>query len=478
MKTSLALLALACAAARADFPAKTAELYLTRPGGGPGLERPARLKFRPADQPSERQPFVFVDPSKTFQTVVGIGAAITDASADVFASLPAREQKQVLRAFFDRKRGIGYSLARTNIHSCDFSSATYTYAPEGDASLARFSVAHDRVNRLPLLRRAIAASGGALTVFASPWSPPAWMKTNGDMLHGGALKPESARAWADYFVRFLRAYKAEGVPIWGVTVQNEPMASQPWESCVFTAAQERDFLKNDLGPALAAAGFGGVKILIWDHNRDLLYQYASTILRDPDAAKYVWGVAYHWYEDWAGGRPLYDNVRRLVQAYPDKPPFFSEGCECPSGAAKALRLDDWSLGEKYGREMIEDFNSGTVAWTDWNMMLDERGGPNHVGNFCYAALHADAKTHALHWTDIYDYMGHFSKFIRPGARRVAATSSRAALKATAFLDPDGSLAVVVMNGTDRSEDYRLLISGRAVKTTAPPHSIATLVVKR
>ncbi len=464
-------------AAAAAFEPRAADVYATSQASGVAVMSTGTLSFADFPQPTEGQPFVLVDPEKKFQTMLGIGAALTDASADVFATLPPAAQERVLRAFFDPKTGNGYTLARTSIHSCDFSSATYTYAADGDKTLSTFSIAHDRENRLPLLRRARAAAGGRLTVFASPWSPPAWMKSNGDMLHGGSLKPEDDQAWADYFVKFIRAYEKEGVPIWGVTVQNEPMARQPWESCVFSARQERDFLKNYLGPTLKKAGLGDRKILIWDHNRDLLYQYASVILSDPAAARYVWGVAYHWYEDWAGGQPLYDNVRRLAEAYPDKPPFFSEGCECPGGTDKALKLDDWSLGEQYGREMIRDFNNGTVAWTDWNLLLDERGGPNHVGNFCYAALHVDTKTHVLHWTDIYPYMGHFSRFIRPGARRVAVAPSRDALKSTAFLNPDGTLAVVVMNETGAPVAYRLLISGKAAKLTSAAHSIATVVVR-
>jgi glucosylceramidase len=456
----------------------TADSYVTARGTGSRLESTRALAFVDFPQPRESEPFVLVDPDKTFQTLIGIGAAITDASADTFAALPDDRQEKVVRAFFDPKDGIGYTLARTNMHSCDFSSAPYTYAADGDKSLASFSIAHDLENRLPLIKRAIAAAGGGFTLFASPWSPPAWMKDNDDILHGGRLKPEYYQTWADYFVRFLNAYEQQGVPVWGVTVQNEPMASQPWESCNFTAAQERDFLKFYLGPTLRKAGLGDRKILIWDHNRDLMFQYASVILDDPAAAKYAWGVAYHWYEDSAGGEPLHDNVRRLVEAYPNKPPFFSEGCSWPTDPQKTLKLDDWSLGERYGREMIKDFNNGTVAWTDWNVLLDERGGPNHAGNFCYAALHVDAKTHELHWTNIYPYMGHFSKFIRPGARRTAVAPSRDALKSTAFLNPDGSLAVVVMNETETPVDYRLWIKGKAALVTSLPRSIATFVVRQ
>ena len=461
------------AAASAAFAPKTAEVYVTAQGTDARLASTGTVTFADSVQPKESEVFVYVDPAKKFQRLIGIGAAITDAAADTWATLPADQREKVLRAFYDPKDGIGYSFARTNIHSCDFSSATYTYAADGDKDLKTFDVAHDRQNRLPMIKRAIALAGGKLILFASPWSPPAWMKDNGDMLHGGKLKPEYAQTWADYFVKFIRAYQKEGVEVWGVTVQNEPMATQKWESCVFTAADERDFVKNHLGPALQKAGLGDRKIMIWDHNRDLIYQYVSTILEDPAAAKYVWGVAYHWYEDWSGGTSMFENVRRVAEAFPGKSLVFSEGT---AESFDPARYDDWDMGEHYGREMIQSFNDGAVAWTDWNVLLDERGGPNHVDNFCFAALHVDTKTHALTWTNIYPYIGHFSKFIRPGARRVSDAPSRSALQSTAFLNPDGTLAVVVMNAGAKSVDYRLIVGGRTASATSLPHSIQTFVV--
>ncbi|MFI5344803.1 MAG: glycoside hydrolase family 30 beta sandwich domain-containing protein [Elusimicrobiota bacterium] len=474
-RTSLSLLLLPLSAFASAFQTpKTAAAYLTAKDTGMRLSSTGTVTFSDFPQPLETQPFVQIDPAKTFQTMIGIGGALTDAAADAFAALPKAKQKEVITKFYDPERGIGYSLARTNMNSCDFSSATYAYVSDGDKDLATFDVAHDRQNRIPMIKQAIAAAGGHLTLFASPWSPPAWMKDNNDALHGGHLKPEYYQAWANYYAKFIRAYEKEGVPVWGLTIQNEPMASQLWESCIYSAEQERDFLKNYLGPTLAKAGLGDRKILVWDHNRDLMYQRASTIFDDPDAAKYAYGIAYHWYEDWAGGQPLYDNVRRVAESYPDKPLFFSEGCECPYDAAKT---GDWSLGEQYGREMIRDFNNGTTAWTDWNVMLDGRGGPNHVGNYCFAALHIDGKTKALTYTNIYEYMGHFSKFVRPGAKRVSAVPSREGLMTAAFLNPDGALAVIVMNQGDSAIDYRLWIRGKAAPASAPPHSIETFVLR-
>lgn len=472
--TTLALFALLSSPAAAFDAPQAAQAVMTVQGTPLRLTATRPLAFAPATQPLETQPFVQVDPDHAFQALVGIGGALTDAAVDALSTLPKAKQAEVIKAFYDPKEGLGYSLARTNIHSCDFSSATYTYAAEGDVPLKTFSIAHDLERRIPVIKQAIAAAGGTLTLFASPWSPPAWMKDNGDMLHGGKLKPEFRQAWADYFVKFIRAYEKEGVPVWGVTVQNEPMAAQKWESCLYTAEEERDFLKDFLGPTLAKAGLGAKKVMVWDHNRDLMYQRAAVIFSDPEAAKYAWGLAYHWYEDWSGGLPMHDNVRRVAEAFPDKAVFFSEGCSCPYDPVKA---DAWSLGELYARQMIRDFNAGTAAWTDWNVMLDSEGGPNHVRNFCFAPLHIDAKTGALNYTAIYPYFGHFSKFIRPGARRVAVAPSRDALQSTAFLNVDGTLAVVVMNESDKAMPFSLLVKGRAAPAEAPAHSIATYLVR-
>ncbi|HYJ92507.1 MAG TPA: glycoside hydrolase family 30 protein [Pyrinomonadaceae bacterium] len=452
---------------------RKATVYTTAAKTNDRLTMTGTVAFEKMGQPLETQTCVFVDPSRRFQTIVGIGGAITDASAETFAKLPPAKQQEFLDAYYDPHKGIGYTLARTNIHSCDFSSGSYTYVAEGDTSLRTFNVAHDRQFRLPLIKRATAATGGSLKMFASPWSPPAFMKTNGDMLHGGKLKPEHYQTWANYFAKFIKAYQSEGAPVWAITIQNEPMATQKWESCIFTAEEERDFLKLNLGPTLQRQGLADKKIIIWDHNRDLIYQRTSTLLNDPAAAKFVWGIGYHWYEPWSGGDPMYDNVKLVHETFPDKNLIFTEGC---AEAFNMDRIHDWSLGERYGSSMINDFNNGTVGWTDWNILLDERGGPNHVANYCFAPVHADTRTGELIFTNSFYYIGHFSKFVRPGARCIACSPSRSSLKSTAFVNPDGTTAVVVMNKGEKPVDYFLWISGQAVAVTSPPHSMQTTII--
>jgi len=434
----------------------------------------AAVAFAPGKQPPEGDVSVFVDPAKTYQTLLGIGGAITDASAEVFARLDARQQERLLRAYYDAKDGIGYSLARTTIHSSDFSSASYTYIDEGDAALTSFSVAHDRRFRIPLIKRAIAAAGGRLTLFASPWSAPAFMKTNASMLRGGQLKPEFAGAWARYYTRFIQAYEHEGVPVWGITVQNEPMATQTWESMIYSAEDERDFLKNHLGPAMAEAGLGDRKIIVWDHNRDLMTQRARVIFEDPDASRYAWGMGFHWYETWAGGAPMFANVAAVHRAWPDKHLLLTEATVEGFDPAK---LQSIANAERYGTALINDLNNGAEGWTDWNILLDERGGPNHVGNFCFAPVHADTRTGELTFTPSFWYLGHFSKFIRPGAHRVEAATSRSTLAATSFTNPDGSLATVVMNATDQPVTYRFFVGRNEASVAIPAHAIQTLVLR-
>ena len=453
---------------------KTATVYTTAAKTELRLTKNATLNFSPSRQPLETEPFVLVDASMTFQSFEGIGGALTDASAETFAKLSKEKQQELLKAYYDPAAGIGYTLARTNIQSCDFSSGSYSYVGDNDPQLKTFSVAHDEQYRIPMIKQAIAAAGGKLRLFVSPWSPPSWMKDNNSVTGGGKLKAEFDQSWAIFYVKFIKTYEAKGIPIWGLTVQNEPMAKQKWESCIYTAEEERDFIKNFLGPTLQKAGMASKKLICWDHNRDLLYQRASTILEDPAAAKYVWGIGFHWYETWTGGPMLFDNLRLTHEAFPTKNLFFTEGCK-----EKFVfdSLSNWSLGEKYGYSMINDFNGGATGWTDWNILLDENGGPNHVGNFCFAPVHADTRNGQLIYTNAFYYIGHFSKFVRPGARRIAVSSNRTALQSTAFLNKDGSIVVIVMNDTDKALPYHLLLKGQATVTESLAHSMTTLIIK-
>lgn len=461
--------AVALSANAGDFSPASVQVYITAKGTRQKLSRAGDLSFQPMPQPDEKQLTIFIDPSKTFQTILGIGGALTDASAETFYKLPKDKQQEILRAYFDPEKGIGYSLGRTHIHSCDFSSESYTYVQDDDKDLMSFDIRHDLKYRIPFIKEVLTTAGADnFTLFASPWSPPAWMKDNDDMLHGGKLKPEFYGAWANYCAKFIKAYESQGIPIWGMTVQNEPMATQTWESCIYTAEEERDFVKDYLGPTFAKDGLQKKNIVIWDHNRGMIYQRAKVVLDDPEAAKYVWGVAYHWYvgDD-------FDNVRYVQQAFPATHLLFTEGC---NGPFDSTAMDDWKWGEKYGKSMINDFNNGAVGWTDWNVLLDQEGGPNHVRNFCFAPIHGDTKTGELHYMNSYYYIGHFSKFVRPGARHIISSSTSDNLIATAFSNTNHDIVVVVMNSSETNQPFYLWLNEKAAKSESPAHSIMTFVI--
>ncbi|MCJ7549048.1 MAG: glucosylceramidase [Anaerolineae bacterium] len=421
--------------------------------------------FEPLEQPDETYPTIFVDVDKTFQTIEGFGGAFTDASADNFAKLSPEAQESFLKACFDPTEGSGYTLCRTTIHSCDYAAEMYTYDDVvGDTALEHFSIEPDRRARIPYIKRALRAAEGNLRLYASPWSPPAWMKTNGDMLYGGKLRPEYAQTWADYFVRYVRAYEAEGIPIWGLTVQNEALAVQVWESCVFTAAEERDFVRDYLGPTLRKQGLSDVKLMFWDHNRGLMYQRAEVMYDDPEAAQYVWGLAFHWY---TGNH--HDNVRMVHDAWPDKKLLYTE----------AGMGGSWDTAVRLASSMILDLNNWASGWTYWNMLLDETRGPRHAGGLGGSSIvQMDTQTGEVTYNPPFHAFAHFSRFIRPGARRVACTSSSDDFIATAFVNQDGrtggSRVVVILNLSEADRICQLWVQGQVIKHTAPPHALITM----
>lgn len=443
-------------------------VYETAQNTDSRLTRTSTLQFAEGVPVKESLPSVFLEPSIAFQEIVGFGGALTDAAAETFYKLPKEAQEEFINACYDKEKGIGYSLGRTNINSCDFSSESYTYVKDNDASLSSFDISVDKRYKIPFIKEAI-AKAGKLTMYASPWSPPAWMKTNGNMLRGGELKDEYAGAWAKYYVKFIKEYEKAGIPIWGISVQNEPASTQPWESCVYTAERERDFIKHNLGPVMHQAGLEDKKIIAWDHNRGLMFHRAAAIYSDPEAARYVWGIGIHWYTG-----HHFENVAITREAYPDKHIIFTEGC---NEAFKADRLNDWKLGERYGISILNDLNGGVCAWTDWNVLLDEKGGPNHVGNYCFAPIHGNTGTGKLTYTNAYYYIGHFSKFIRPGAKRIASSTTSDNLSVTAFRNTDNSLVLVVLNTSEKELPLDIWLNKKAAQTHVKPHAIYTFVIK-
>ncbi|GJM81894.1 glycosyl hydrolase [Paenibacillus sp. HMSSN-139] len=406
-------------------------------------------------------------PEQTYQTVMGFGGAFTEAAAYTLSRISPQKRDEVIRRYFDPQEGLGYTLGRVHIHSCDFALENYTYIEDGDVELKTFDISRDHKWVIPLVHDAARTAGKDITMLASPWSPPAWMKTNGDMNHGGQLKPEYRETWAQYYTKFIKAYREAGIPIWGITVQNEPAAVQTWDSCIYSGEEERDFVRDHLGPTMHREGLADVELLIWDHNRDIMIERASAVLSDPEAAKYVWGTGFHWYVSEA-----FENVGKVHELFPDKHLLFTEGCQ-----EGGVKLGEWFTGERYGRNIIGDLNNWNEGFLDWNLVLDETGGPNHVGNLCDAPIIADTTTDTIHYNSSYYYIGHFSKYIKPGAIRLGLETEIPSLLATAFRNPDGSVAVVVQNESDEAQPFALELGGEAVGETLPAHSIATYIIQ-
>jgi glucosylceramidase len=410
---------------------------------------------------------IFIDPARRFQTIEGFGGAFTEAAAVTWQKMGVANRQAIINAYFDSATGHGYTLCRTHINSCDFSEANYAYDEvPGDTGLKHFSIERDQKALLPMIKAALGASKTPFKLFATPWSPPAWMKTNGEMNHGGKLKPEDRAAWADYFVRYIQEYEKQGVNIWGLTMQNEPEANSGWDNCLYSPAEQRDFIRDYLGPALRRSHLQKVKIMAWDHNRDDMVEYADAMYSDPAASRYVWGTAYHWYSDGA-----YQNMELHHDAWPEKPLLLTEACQ-----DWGPHIGDWSPGERYASSIINDLNRWSVGWVDWNLVLDEKGGPNHANNFCSAPIIADTKNDKLLFQSSYYYMGHFARFIRPGARRILCSSSQGSLEATACVNTDGMVAVVVLNRNQGGARFNLKSRNTATPVSLPARSIATFLL--
>ncbi|MBC8062702.1 MAG: glycoside hydrolase family 30 protein [Clostridiaceae bacterium] len=408
-----------------------------------------------------------VNKEKTFQKIIGFGGAFTEAAAYTLYRMGPKKIEEVMERYFNEESGLGYSIGRVAIHSCDFALGNYTYVEAMDKELKTFNIAHEKKWVLPFLDAAKEERGKEILLLASPWSPPHWMKTNKEMNNGGKLLPEYMETWARYYAKYIKAMRAEGQNIWAITVQNEPASVQTWDSCIYTAEDEGNFVRDYLGPILQQEQLSDIKIYILDHNRDILVERTSQVLADPKTAKYVYGVANHWYMTEEFGE-----LSRFHENYPDKHILFSEGCQ-----EGGVHLCSWLTGERYGRNMIGDFNNWQEGWIDWNLILDETGGPNHVGNFCDAPIIADTKTQELHYNSSYYYIGHFSKYVKPGALRIEIKSSlETKLQQVGFLNPDGSVVLVVMNETDMDHSLNVALDNKFLSYTMLEHSIITLII--
>lgn len=407
-----------------------------------------------------------VYPECTGQTLKGFGGAFTEAAGWCWQQLNEADRNAFVQAYFGPE-GLGYTMGRTHINSCDFSLGNYASVENADQiRRGEFTYERDRRYILPLLQAANAAAGEPVGLLLSPWSPPAFMKSNGQMNQGGTLLAEYRDQWAACMARAVREYLQAGCDVQMVSVQNEPAAVQTWDSCVYSAEEEGKFAADHLRRALDAAGLARVGILIWDHNKESLVRRAAGSFAVPGARQAVAGIAFHWYSGDHFG--ALDVVRKL---WPEKELWFTEGC------VEYSRFGDARGPEKarmYAHDILGNLNGGACASLDWNLLLDEKGGPNHVGNFCEAPVMLAAGGGFVKMPSYYA-IGHFSRYLVPGSVRMAHSVWDSRLEATAFVRPDGSRAAVMLNRTGKDCTLKVTEDGEnGITVTLGAGQLATL----
>jgi glucosylceramidase len=412
------------------------------------------LPWQEAGEP--QADMIVVDPSLRYQSVVGIGSSLEHSTCYNLSLLSPELRDDVLVRLLDPDRGIGMSQMRICIGTPDFTASPwYSYhdLPPGDSDpqLERFSIAKDRAYVLPILQAARRIAPD-LKFQASPWSPPAWMKTNG-ALTGGEIDPAHFATYALYLAKFVAAYEAEGLPIYAITLQNEPQYNpDTYPTCGWTAEQQRDFVRDHLGPLWRERE---LRPLIWcfDHNFNDP-GFAATVLADANAAQFVDGTAFHHYE----GEP--SAMSELRARFPDKSLYFTEGSTFGVGGAA---------------EIIRFFRNWARCYNAWVTMIDRDLQPNPGPHDCSpTCIVLDPASRTVEYRFEYYMYGHFSKFIRPGAVRIAASEPGTGISTTAFQHDDGAVALVVAN--ERETDVRLTIAcaGKHALVDLPARSVATL----
>jgi glucosylceramidase len=437
-------------------------------------------------------------PDEKYQTITGIGGSFTEASAHLFGRMGRENQNKILEAYFGES-GARYSLTRTHINSCDFSLGNYSYAPvAGDMALEHFSIAEDLDDIVPMIKAAQAVSKDGFRIISSPWTASPWMKDNNDW-RGGKLLPKYYDTWALFFAKYIDAYRAQGIDIWGITVENEPLGNDSnWESMHYTPREMTDFVKNHLGPLLRKNG-STVKILGFDQNRDEeLKKWVDVMFGDETASNYFDGTAVHWYAGTVDYFP--ETLQYAHRKAPGKHLIQTEACvdaEVPRWNDDAWywseEATDWGWDWapeaqkhlhpkyvplfRYARDIIGCLNNRVDGWVDWNMILDRQGGPNWAKNWCTAPVIADPERDEVYFTPLYYAMAHFSRFIRPGAVRIGFENTDEELQITAVKNPDGSIAVVLFNPTEETKGIQIALRSKSTAFAISGKAIQTLVIQ-
>ena len=405
-------------------------------------------------------------PQMKYQKLEGFGGAVTDSAGYVFSLLNAEQKKEMVKQYFGAEN-MAYNQVRIPIDSCDFSLEHYEADSDpDDVKFEKFSFARVEKYILPLLDAAEEAYGDKLDIMLSPWSPPAYMKTTGERNHGGKLKSECRKQWAEYICRYIEEYRNRGYHVTKLTMQNEPKAVQTWDSCIYTAQEQKEFLKDYLWPSLKAHGLDDIGIYLWDHNKERVFEWAETII-DEETTEMIRGLAFHWYSG-----DHFEALRMIREKYPDKQLLLSEACIEYS----KFSADDYlNNAQKYAHDMMGNLNAGMNTFLDWNLILNEEGGPNHVGNFCDAPYLFDRDKKELKESNILGYLWHFTHFLEAGAVRVGVSRYTDKLEVTAF-EKDDRITFVVLNRTDEELTAYIRLGEYCTELNVLPKSIGSGVI--
>lgn len=415
------------------------------------------------DDGGREEQLITLYPHVTYQTIDGFGGAITDSAAYVYSLMNPAQKKQMLTEYFGKEK-MKYRFVRIPIDSCDFSLEHYEAAgDEKDPEFSKFSFGRVEKYILPMLEDAEKAHGGKLEIMLSPWSPPAYMKTNGERNHGGKLKESYRKRWAEYICRYIEEYRNRGFQVTMLTLQNEPKAVQTWDSCVYTAQEEKAFLRDYVWPSLVAHGLDDIGIYIWDHNKERAFEWAEAII-DAETDHMIAGIAFHWYSG-----DHFEALRMIKERFPDKKLLLSEAC---IEFSKYSAEDNLVNAQKYAHDIIGNLNAGMNTFLDWNLVLDEVGGPNHVQNFCDAPYLFHTGEKELMERELQSYIKHFSHFLEAGATRIGFSRYTSELEVTAFRTKKG-LVIVLLNRTGKSIPAYIRMRNMCAKVIVHPQSIAT-----
>lgn len=405
-----------------------------------------------------------------YQMMDGFGASLTDSSATVITrSLTSTQRTQLMKDLFDPSAGIGLSFLRQPMGASDFSaSGNYTYddmpAGQSDPTLANFSIAHDTISIVPLLKQALLLNP-SLKLVAVPWSPPAWMKISGTM-NGGNVDPAQFGPLAQYFVKFVQAYQAQGVLIYAIMPQNEPLYTTPsYPTAGMSASDQANFIGNFLGPAMSAGGLSAIKIVAYDHNWDHS-EYGLSVLGDTKASGYVAGTAFHCYAEEPTSQLAVHN------AYPAKGIWFTE-CSGTVGSSFAGDLK-WNADKL----LIGATRNYARSVTLWNLVLDQNSGPKNGGcQNCRALVTVDnsASPSKVTYNVEYYVLGHLAKFVTPGAYRVDSSSNTGGIETVGFLNADGSKVLLVLNAGGSSGTFSVQWGTKGFTYSLPAGALATFV---